>query len=139
MGHSPRHCTRASHSGVRLRNKTYGEGPARDNRNHLFPNPSSADCSLHVGARGPTPQVAGTGSYPLEWTSKGPGSNLNGGTIPEGRSPAVPPSTPRRGKGLVVQAHTLQVNPFGDLTNTRHLVPGQNDSGRPPAFDGMIF
>ena len=34
-----------------------------------------------AGARGPTPQVAGTGFYLLEWTSNGPGSNnLEGGT-----------------------------------------------------------
>ena len=75
MGHSPRHRTRASHSGVRLRNKTYGEGPARDNRNHLFHGLSSADCPLHAAARGPTPQAAGSEFYPLEWTSNGPGSN----------------------------------------------------------------
>ena len=30
------------------------------------------------GSGGQTPQVAGTGSYLLEWTSKGPGSNLEG-------------------------------------------------------------
>ena len=41
---------------------------------------------LRAGARGPTPQVAGTGSYPLEWTSKGPGSNLEGGLVGGGRS-----------------------------------------------------
>ena len=33
--------------------------------------------------RGRTPQVAGTGSYPLEWTSNGPGSNLMGGALVE--------------------------------------------------------
>ena len=38
------------------------------------------------GARGPTPQVAGTGSYPLEWTLNGPGSNLEGGATRGGRS-----------------------------------------------------
>ena len=38
------------------------------------------------GARGPTPQVAGTGSYPLEWISNDPGSNLEGGTTRGGRS-----------------------------------------------------
>ena len=32
------------------------------------------------GVRGQTPQVSGTGSYPMEWTSNGPGSNLEGGT-----------------------------------------------------------
>ena len=53
MGHSPRHRTRASHSGVGLRNKTYGEGPAHDNRNHLFPGPSSAVPLLHAGPKRP--------------------------------------------------------------------------------------
>ena len=32
------------------------------------------------GTRGHIPQVAGTGSYPLEWNSNGLGSNLEGGT-----------------------------------------------------------
>ena len=32
------------------------------------------------------PQVAGTGSYPVEWTSNGPGSNLEGGLVRGGRS-----------------------------------------------------
>ena len=38
------------------------------------------------GTRGPTPQVAGTGSYLLEWTSNGPGSNLEGGATRGSRS-----------------------------------------------------
>ena len=39
----------------------------------------AAPCGLSAsGAGGPTPQAAGTGSYPLERTSKGPGSNLEG-------------------------------------------------------------
>ena len=33
------------------------------------------------GARGQTPQVAGTGSYPLAWTSNGPRSNLRSGLV----------------------------------------------------------
>ena len=33
-----------------------------------------------------TPQIPNSGSYPLEWTSKGPGSNLEGGTTRGGRS-----------------------------------------------------
>ena len=36
------------------------------------------------GTRGHIPQVAGTGSYPLEWNSSGLGSNLKGGTTPWG-------------------------------------------------------
>ncbi len=39
----------------------------------------AAPCGLSAaGAGGPTPQAAGTGSHPLERTSKGPGSNLEG-------------------------------------------------------------
>ena len=45
------------------------------------------------GARGPTPQSTGAGSYPLEWTSKGPGSNLEGGTTRGGRSTRARPNS----------------------------------------------
>ena len=38
------------------------------------------------GARGQTPQVTGTGSYPLEWTSNGSGSSIEGGLVRGGRS-----------------------------------------------------
>ena len=38
----------------------------------LQSDPASQRLGLSAaGARGPTPQVAGTGSYPLEWTSNG--------------------------------------------------------------------
>ena len=48
-------------------------------------NPPAASAMLGSGARGPTP-LAGTESYPLEWTSKGPESNLEGGATRGGRS-----------------------------------------------------
>ena len=32
-------------------------------------------------ARGQTPQVAGTGSYPMEWTSNSPRANLRSGLV----------------------------------------------------------
>ena len=40
-----------------------------------------------------TPQITGTGSYPLEWTSNGPGSNLEGGATRGGRSPSSNPNS----------------------------------------------
>ena len=45
------------------------------------------------GARGPTPQAADTESYPLEWTSNSPGSNLKGGRVGGGQGTRTVPST----------------------------------------------
>ena len=49
--------------------------------------PHSALAYRPPAARGQITQVAGTGSYPLEWTSNGPRSNLEGGATRGGRSP----------------------------------------------------
>ena len=40
------------------------------------------------GSGSPTPQVAGTGSYPLEWISNCPGANSKDGTTPGGMAEA---------------------------------------------------
>ena len=45
-----------------------------------------AEVGLASGTGSQTLQVTGTGSYPLEWTSNGPGSNLEGGATRGGRS-----------------------------------------------------
>ena len=39
-----------------------------------------------AGAGGQIPQVPGPEFYPMEWTSNGPRSNLEGGLVPGGRS-----------------------------------------------------
>ena len=36
------------------------------------------------------PQIPNAGSYPLEWTSKSPGSNLEGGLVPGGQVKQAP-------------------------------------------------
>ena len=49
-----------------------GEGIGREMAQGVQPASASQRLGLSAsGARGPTPQVAGTGSYPLEWTSNG--------------------------------------------------------------------
>ena len=58
--------------------------------------------SLASGTGGQTLQVASTGSYPLEWTSKGLGSNLESGTTRGGQPPAQD-----KPKGRMVKQETI--------------------------------
>ena len=48
-----------------------------------------------AGARGQITQVAGSEFYPLEWTSNGSESNLEGGLVRGGRSTLATASSPR--------------------------------------------
>ena len=53
---------------------------------HTISGGLTAPWPIGLRRRRQIPQGAGTESYPLEWTSNGPGSNLEGGTTREGRS-----------------------------------------------------
>ena len=68
-------------------------GPSDEDHPISLPATASQRPGLSAtGAGSQTPQVAGTGSYPLEWTSNGPESNSEGGTTRGGKSVA-----PQRG------------------------------------------
>ena len=63
-----------------------GEGVGREIAQGVQPATASQRLGLSAaGAGGQIPQVPGTGSYPLGWTSHGPGSNLRSGLVPGGQ------------------------------------------------------
>ena len=62
-----------------------GLGPYQIKAN-FFPSVGRPWYGPAVGAGGQTPQLAGTGFYPLGWTSHGPGSNLKSGLVRWGQT-----------------------------------------------------
>ena len=62
-------------------------GPVGEDHSISLPETASQRLGLSAaGARGQITQVPGPEFYPLEWTSNGPRSNLEGGLVPGGRS-----------------------------------------------------